>query len=50
MGKRKANISKRVKTSHKKSLTKRKIVNKKVSEGIKNINDFVSKSIAEPKK
>lgn len=43
MGKRrKANISGRVKTSHKKSLVNRKIVNQKVNPGIKNINKFVS--------
>lgn len=51
MGKRKANNSKRIKTSHKKSLIKRKIVNKKVNDGIKNINSFVSNAIVtEPKK
>ena len=43
--KRKTNISGRVKTSHKKSLIKRKIVNQKVNPGIKNINKFVSDSI-----
>lgn len=40
--KRQKNISKHMKTRHKKMLTKRKIVNQKVEAPIKNINKIIT--------
>ena len=40
--KRQTNISKRIKTSHKKQLVKRKIVTQKVDNSIKNINKVIT--------
>ena len=43
--KRQHNIARHIKTSHKKSLIKRNITNKKVDAAIRDINKTVSKEI-----
>ncbi len=49
MGKKVKNNSKRIKTSHKKSLVKRKIVYTHVDKNLSNINKFIDGEIAKPK-
>lgn len=49
MGKKKVNNSKRIKTSHKKALVKRKVVYTHVDKKLANINKFIDTSIAKDK-
>jgi hypothetical protein len=46
MGKKVKNNSRRIKTSHKRALIKRKVVNTHVDRNLANINDFIDQSIA----
>ena len=46
MGKKAKNNSKRIKTSHKKALIKRKIVNTKIDLPLANINKFIGQQVA----
>ena len=48
--KRQTNISRHIKTSHKKALHKRKITNLKVDPAIKDINKVVTKAVAQTHK
>jgi hypothetical protein len=41
MGKKTKNNSKRIKTSHKKALVKRKVINTHVDKNLANINKFI---------
>ena len=46
MGKKSKNTSKRIKTSHKHSLIKRKTAKTKVDSAITNINKFITQSLS----
>lgn len=48
MGKKAKNNSRRLKTSHKKALIKRKVVNCRVDPQMANVNKFISQTIAHP--
>lgn len=53
MGKRvcrRTNISKHIKTSHKKSAINRKVAYKKVDKDLKNINQIISKEMDKTRK
>ena len=49
MAKKTKNNSKRIKTSHKKSLVKSKVVYTHVDKNLSNINKFIDGEIAKPK-
>lgn len=50
MGKKTKNNSKRIKTSHKKALIKRKVVNMHVDRKMANVNKIISEAVSKNQK